>query len=893
MKRGSEMPHWHSLPAQEVLTELGSSPHGLSPDEIVRRRNEYGTNELVEKKPPSLLKRLLDQLKSLLVIILLGAVVVALALGEWVDASVVGAIVIINAILGLVQDARAERALAALKRMSSPLAQVLRENRVMEIPTQELVPGDLVLLASGSKIPADARLLKGVNLQVDEAPLTGESLPVEKEEPALPEQTPLADRHNMLYMGTTVTYGRGEAVVVSTGMATEIGKIATLLQKSTKEITPLQRNLEQVGRILAILVGAVCLLVLGVGALHGIPLLTMFLIAVSLAVAAIPEGLPAIVTIVLALGTQRMAKRGAIVRHLPAVETLGSTSVICSDKTGTLTLNEMMVEKIVTPSDRYEVTGSGYEPGGEVYLDEQPIVQLPSSLELLLRAATLNTDATLQQTDGQWQIVGDPTEGALVVLAAKNGFWKEQLEQEYQRIDEVPFSSERKMMTTVFHSDAATWVFSKGAPDLLLNSCTHYRQEQDEHPLTLEWRERFERQNAELAREGLRVLGIAYRQTQREETHWEQGMVFLGLAAMRDPARAEAKQAIATCRQAGIKPVMITGDHLLTATAIGSQLNLIGHEREAITGTELSTWSDPELLQAAPHISVYARVSPEDKVRILTAYQRLGNVVAMTGDGVNDAPALKKADIGVAMGITGTDVTKEAADMILTDDNFATIVSAVEEGRTIFTNIRKFLSFLLSCNLGEVLSVFLGFFLFPAAGVLLTAPQILWMNLVTDGLPALALGMDPAAADVMQHPPRPRREGVFTRPLYLWIAISALIMTAGTLLAFWFGNGEGGRGQSMAFTTLVLLELLFALNSRSQPGGARRVAFFQNRYLLWACLGSLLLQLALLYVPFLNDLFETVPLSGLDWGIIAAICAGCMIVLEGIKRLWRPRPARR
>jgi Ca2+-transporting ATPase len=876
---------WHDRSGEEVLLALNSKPEGLTKEEAAGQRDQVGYNELEGNKPPSILVRLFDQLKSLLVLILLAAVAVSLALGEWVDAGVVGAIVILNAILGLVQEARAEKALTALKKMASPLAQVLREGQVEEIPTRELVPGDIVLLSSGSKVPADARLIQSANLQVDEATLTGESLPVEKSIEVLPVQSPLAERRNMLFMGTTVTYGRGNAVVVATGMATEIGKIAHLLQSSEKETTPLQKNLGQVGKILAILVGLVCILVLGVGILQGVPLLAMFLIAVSLAVAAIPEGLPAIVTIVLALGTQRMAKRGAIIRHLPAVETLGSTSVICSDKTGTLTLNEMMVEKIFTPEGTYDVTGRGYEPGGEVYLDDQPITGLPVSLERLLLAAALDTDATLQQADGQWQIHGDPTEGALVVLAAKNGLWKERLDHDYQRFDEVPFTSERKMMTTVFRHDSSAWVFSKGAPDVLLNVCSFYQHGVDLRPMTPDWRERYQRENEALAREGLRILALAYREAQEQEPPWEQGMIFLGLVAMRDPARTEARQAIADCRQAGIKPVMITGDHLLTATAIGSQLQLLAQESEAVTGAELSSWSEQDLQRAAPHLSVYARVSSEDKVRILTAYQRLGHVVAMTGDGVNDAPALAKADIGVAMGITGTDVTKEAADMILTDDNFATIVSAVEEGRTIFTNIRKFLAFLLSCNLAEVLAVFLGFFFFPGVGALLTAPQILWMNLVTDGFPALALGMGPAEADVMRKAPRPKKEGIFTRPLSFRIALSALVMAAGTLVAFWFGSAEGGKGQSMAFTAIVLLELLsaFSIRSRAFLGGS----ILRNRTLLFACLGSFVLQLALLYVPFLSRSFETIPLGWSEWGVIGGICVVSMILLESVKRISR------
>ncbi|MEI6308457.1 MAG: cation-translocating P-type ATPase [bacterium] len=879
---------WHTVPQDQLLLDLQTTTAGLSSEEAATRLSHYGPNELQEKLKPTLLVRFFEQFKSLLVLILLAAIIISLFLGEWVDAAVIGAIVILNAILGLAQEARAEQALAALKRMSLPFAQVVRGDQVEEAPTRLLVPGDLILVAAGSKVPADARLLEAANLQADEAALTGESVPVEKELTLLSAQAPLAERRNMIYTGTTITYGRGTAVVVTTGMETEIGRIARLLEEGKKESTPLQRNLEQVGKVLALLVGLVCLVVFLTGWLQGIPLLTMFLLSVSLAVAAIPEGLPAIVTIVLALGTQRMAKRGAIIRHLPAVETLGSTSVICSDKTGTLTLNEMMVERIFTPTAAYEVSGAGYQPSGAIHLDDRPVETIPPSLAKLLLAATMNTDAALTQKEEQWEIHGDPTEAALIVLAAKSGIWKESVKTGAQRIAEVPFSSDRKRMTTAFAFPETIEVFSKGAPDILLDLCTAVWEDGQSLPLRSTMRQAIQTRNEEYAREGLRVLAIAGKtlplHSCPEPKTLEDNLVFYGLAAMRDPARSEAREAIETCRRAGIKPVMITGDHLLTATAIGGQLRLLEGENQALTGAELAALTDEELAKRAPNLSVYARVSPEDKVRIMETYQKLGHVVAMTGDGVNDAPALKRADIGIAMGITGTDVTKETADMILTDDNFATIVSAVEEGRTIFTNIKKFLAFLLSCNMAEVLAVFLGFLLFPKMGPLLTAPQILWMNLVTDGFPALALGMDPPEKDVMGRPPRSRTQGVFTRPLFLRIGVAAAIMAAGALLAFLWGAQAGvGKAETMAFTTIVSLELLFAFLSRSERIPTWKMKLFENRYLLWACLLSFLLQLVLIYFPPLQGAFSTVPLGWLDWGITAVILLVSGLLMEGLK----------
>lgn len=877
------MVNWHSLKEEEVFQILKSSPKGISDKEAKIRLEKYGRNELKEKKKASIWVRFLNQFKSPLILILLLAIAVSAILGELIDALVISAIVLMNAILGLIQEERAEKALQALKKLAVPKTQVIREDKIKEINSTEIVPGDVIVLSAGNKVPADARIISSFNLMTDEAPLTGESVPVEKSVDVLEEGASLGERRNMVFSGTTVTYGRGEAVVVSTGMSTEIGKIATLLEETEKEATPLQRNLDQVGKVLAFMVLGICLVVFLLGILRGAPLLFMLLLSISLAVAAIPEGLPAVVTIVLALGTQRMAQRGAIVRHLPAVETLGSTSIICSDKTGTMTLNEMTVETIVTAQEEFKVTGRGYEPKGEIMGKEGNLKSLPFDLKILLMASALNTDAHVIQEEGKWEIRGDPTEGALVVLASKLGLDKKELLSRYKRVQEIPFTSERKMMTTVYEKDGERLVFSKGAVDVLIHFCSRLQQGEEVEALSQEGKKIILKKNERMAREGLRVLGIAYKPW-KENEDLEKNLIFLGLVGMRDTPREEVKEAIAICRKAGIKPVMITGDHLLTAVTIGSELGLIQREEEAITGEELSRLSDQELLRKAPDLSVYARVLPEDKVRILTAYQSLGHIVAMTGDGINDAPALKQANIGVAMGITGTDVSKEAADMVLTDDNFATIVKAVEEGRTIFANIKKFVSFLLSCNLAEVLAVFLGFLLFPAREPILTPAQILWMNLVTDGLPALALGVDPPEKGIMEQKPRSKRTGIFTKRVLWSLGISAILMALSTIGAFLFGlRNSVAEGETMAFTTIVILELLFSFYSRSEKLPGWSLGLTANKYLVGAVLSSILLQVLIIYAPGLSQAFGTVPLNLMDWELIILLSLVNFGLLEVLK----------
>ncbi|MCR4429086.1 MAG: calcium-translocating P-type ATPase, SERCA-type [Caldiserica bacterium] len=879
------MTNWHSLKEEEVFKTLSSSPSGISEEEAKARLQTFGKNELKEKERVPIWLRFLDQFKSPLIFILLAAILVSGILGEYIDAIVISAIVLMNAILGLIQEERAEKALQALKKMAVPKAQVIREGKIKEIDSTEVVPGDVIVLSAGNRVPADARVISSFNLMTDEAPLTGESVPVEKSVGVLEEETSLGEQRNMVFSGTTVTYGRGEAVVVSTGMSTEIGKIATLLEETEKEATPLQRNLDQVGKVLALMVLGICLVVFLVGILRGAPILFMLLLSISLAVAAIPEGLPAVVTIVLALGTQRMAQRGAIIRHLPAVETLGSTSIICSDKTGTMTLNEMTVEFLVTAKDEFKITGKGYEPKGEIQAEDGPLSDLPPDIEKLVVAASLNTDAHLVKEGERWEIRGDPTEGALVVLSHKLGFKKEDLLKEYQRIHEIPFTSERKMMTTVFRKDGAHFAFSKGAPDVLIHFCNRIQNGEEVEPLSERGKDLILKKNERMARDGLRVLGIAYKPLKENEAP-EKDLIFLGLVGMRDAAREEVKEAIEICRKAGIKPVMITGDHLLTAVAIGSQLGLIEKEHQAITGEDLSRLSPEELLKKAPELSIYARVSPEDKVRILNAYQSLGHVVAMTGDGINDAPALKQANIGVAMGITGTDVSKEAADMVLTDDNFATIVKAVEEGRTIFSNIKKFISFLLSCNLAEVLAVFMGFLLFPAREPILTPAQILWMNLVTDGLPALALGVNPPEKGVMEEKPRSKKTGIFTKRVLWRLGISALLMAVSTLFAFVFGLKHSVvKGETMAFTTIVVLELLYSFYSRSDRLPGWKMGFGSNKYLIWAVISSFLLQVLIVYTPGISRAFGTLPLDLIDWGFIALLGIVNFGLLEALKVL--------
>ncbi|MCC6175412.1 MAG: cation-translocating P-type ATPase [Chloroflexi bacterium] len=889
-------------PGDDVLQALGSDARcGLSRDEAARRLQECGPNQLEAEPPVPAWRRFLAQFQDTLVILLLLATVVSAIV--WLyerdtplpyEALTILAIVLLNGVLGYVQEARAERAVAALKAMTANEAGVIRDGERQRVPATDLVPGDLILLEEGDTVPSDARVLRSTSLQTAEAALTGESNPIPKSVDPIPEEVGLGDQENMVFSGTAVTYGRGTAVVTATGMRTEMGKIAGLLKDTELEETPLQKELDRTGKLLGIVVLAIAAVMVGtivfVGDVHDFStFVDVLILGVALAVAAVPEGLPAIVTAVLAIGVQRMARRHAIVRRLPAVETLGSATIIASDKTGTLTRNEMTVRVIQTASGRVDVEGTGYAPHGDLRHQNGAVEQdgLRIEVDRALLAASLANNAVVRATDGRWSVQGDPTEGALVVAGRKAGLIPADLESSHPRVGEVPFSSERKLMSTVHRDDKdGLLVVTKGAPDILLARCKHEQIGPDVRSLSSERRAEILSTNDGLAGEALRTLGVAYRRLPSDmaeesfDDRLEHDLTWIGLIGMIDPPRAEAKEAVARALGAGVRPIMITGDHPKTAAVIASELG-IATDGRAVVGRELEEMSEPALRETVRHVSVYARVNPEHKLRIVKALQANGDVAAMTGDGVNDAPALRSADIGVAMGITGTDVSKEAADMILSDDNFATIVAAVEEGRAIFANIQKFLRYLLSSNIGEVLTMFLGVIL---AGVLglgghgeavvlpLLATQLLWVNLVTDGPPALALGLDPPTGDLMRRRPRSQGGGVLSRRAWAEIAYLGAVMAIGTLLVLdgslpdglIEGSGSMEYARTMAFTTLVLYQMFNVFNARSEDQSAFS-GLFRNRWLWLAVTFSCLLQLLPVYVPLLQEAFGTEPLAAADW----------------------------
>jgi P-type Ca2+ transporter type 2C len=878
---------------------------GLTSDEARARVAQHGYNELQESQGPSFLKMVLAQLRNFLVVILIVASLISMALGEFIDAAVIMAIVVLNAVIGVVQESKAEKALAALKRMSSPMAKVVRDGQLQDISSRELVPGDIVLLETGNYVPADIRLTEAVNLKVDEASLTGESMPVEKDAAVViaPGAT-VGDRRNSGFMSTMVTYGRGRGIVVATGMHTQIGQIAQMIQSFEQEPTPLQMKLEDLGKALGMIALGICALIFAIGILRGERLLEMFLVAVALAIAAVPEGLPAIVTICLALGMQRMVARHALLRRLPAVETLGSTTVICSDKTGTLTQNEMTVVKMYVSDGFVDVSGRGYSPVGEFSRNGSGLFpERHSSTATLLKGAALCNDAVLQRSaersDG-WQIVGDPTEGALAVVAAKAGLWRDELDGKHPRAAEVPFDSDRKRMATINVENGSSpyRAYVKGAPDVMIGLCTKLLEEGREIPLDDAKRADILEANHAMATRALRVLAVAYRDFQELPAQpcpdsVETGMTLVGLLGMIDPARPEVKDAVHVCRQAGIKAVMITGDHKDTAISIAQELDILAPGGNVLTGTQLDELDQAEFLTLVESTSVYARVSPAHKVRIVEALKERGHVAAMTGDGVNDAPALKRADIGVAMGITGTDVTKETADMVLTDDNFASIVSAVEEGRVIYANIRKFVFFLLSCNVGEILAVFVAMVI--GMPVPLRPIQLLWLNLLTDGLPALALGLEKAEPGTMKRPPRPKREPILNREMQIGILIQGIAIMTATLGAFAVGlirhPGDLVAAQTMAFTTLVVSELLRAYTARSEYYPIFAIGPFSNKHMVGATATSSLLILLPLYVPILNPIFHVAPPSTEDWMVILGMALIPSVIAEISKiflRRWSP-----
>ncbi len=929
----------HAIPIERVAEEFGTDLQlGLSDQESQARLEQYGLNELMERPRPGFLKLLFDQFNNFLVIILIVAAVISLFLEEYIDASAIMAIVILNAVLGVVQESKAEQALAALKKMAAPNAAVIRNGHQVTIPSRELVPGDLVLLDVGNYVPADIRLVESINLKVEEAALTGESVPVNKEAQAiLDKDIPIGDWRNSAFMGTVITYGRGKGLVTATGMQTQIGLIAEMLQSYEEEATPLQRKLDQLGHFLAIVCLAICAFIFVLGIVrdtapmtaftqgidtylqvHEAEIVDLFLVAVSLAIAAVPEGLPAIVTICLALGMQRMIRRHALIRKLPAVETLGCATIICSDKTGTLTQNEMMVVRGWVSGKTFQVTGEGYNPTGNFSYNGQPFEPNTDSMaSLLLHGALLCNDAKLEEGDEQageraWRMVGDPTEGALVVAAAKAKLSRKAVEKSLPRVMEIPFDSERKRMTTIHQtqttngqipepilSRAPLVAFVKGAPDIVLKYCDCIVVDGQVQPLTEEKRQEILAANQDMARQALRVLGVAYRPLTElpEEASpdvVERELTFIGLLGMIDPARPEVKTAVQVARTAGLKSAMVTGDYRDTAVAIAEEIGLLSPNGKVLTGEELDRISDEEFADIVEQVEVYARVSPQHKVKIVEALKKRDHIVAMTGDGVNDAPALKRANIGVAMGITGTDVSKETADMVLTDDNYASIVSAIEVGRIIYANIRKFVFYLLACNLGEILIIF--FSMLGGLPIPFRPIHLLWLNLVTDGAPALALGLEKGDPDTMNQPPRPPREPVMNRDMMISVVTISLADTIAVLSVFLIAMsrfpGHLLAAQTMAYTTLVCSELLRAYTSRSEHYSVFSLGLFSNRWMVWATLTSLGLMLLVLYVPFLRPFFSTVPLSLGDWLVMIPFMFVAPIVAEITKIVLRRRNAK-
>ncbi|MFC5703445.1 calcium-translocating P-type ATPase, SERCA-type [Cohnella faecalis] len=919
---------WHQIDVTELASRLGTDPkNGLSAEEAAQRLQRHGANELQERKGESPLKLLLNQFKDFMVLVLVGATVISGLLGEMLDALTIIAIILINGILGFFQEFRAERSLRALKELSAPSAKVVRDGTLLTVPANSLVPGDLVHVESGDRVPADLRFIECSQCSVDEAALTGESVPVVKSfQPIAAEELPLGDRKNCGYLGTMVTRGTAKGIVTVTGMSTEMGKIADLIQQTEEAETPLQRRLEQLGKILIVVALLLTVLVVAAGVLHGQPLYEMFLAGVSLAVAAIPEGLPAIVTIALALGVQRMIKRRAIVRKLPSVETLGCASVICSDKTGTLTQNKMTVTRLWVGGDRrIDVTGEGYGPAGLLQEAGKTIDPKGDAvLRRLTQVAALCNNAELAREERseepkrrkaagkagegeadeqyEWKVKGDPTEGALLVLATKTGLPRTSLDKLYDRAKEFPFDSERKRMSVLVDHQGGRLLCSKGAPDLLVERCGYVLWGDHVVPFTGTLRQKVLQANEAMAKDALRVLGFAYRDVKPHETceteeTAENGLIFVGLAGMIDPPRKEVEEAIVKCRQAGIKTVMITGDHGTTAEAIARSIGIIPRGGRVISGAELNQMNDADLDKVADEVNVYARVSPEHKLRIVQALQRRGHVVAMTGDGVNDAPAVKAADIGISMGITGTDVTKEASALVLADDNFASIVAAVEEGRGIYENIRKFIRYLLASNVGEIMTMFLAMMM--GLPLPLVPIQILWVNLVTDGLPAMALGVDQAESDLMRQKPRSAKENIFARRLGWKIISRGILIGVCTLAAFMLTLGSGAsdaaaltHAQTVAFATLVMAQLIHVFDCRSSRSIFHR-RFFENKFLVLAVLSSLLLMLAVLYLEPLQPVFKTVPLSLRDWALVL-VAAGIPTFLMGIGSvLGTSKPKRR
>lgn len=884
----------------EVLANYSVNPsNGLTDLEVATQFEKYGYNRLEEEKGESFLRKLIRQFQDFLVIILIVASIFSAVTGDYFEALLIIAIVVLNALLGVYQEGRAEKAVEALQKMASPTARLLRNGKQVQVPSEEVVPGDIVLLEAGDIVPADVRLIESSNLAAEEAALTGESVPVEKHAVDLgQEDLPLGDRQNMLYSSTAVTSGRGTAVVVGTGDVTEMGKIAGQLHSIEDEQTPLQKSIDQLGKMLGLVLLGVVIITFLVGLLRGGDVRDLLMTSISLAVAAVPEGLPAIVTIVLSLGMGRMAQQNSIVKRLLAVETLGSVDIICSDKTGTLTQNEMTVTRVYVGGETYEVSGVGYAPEGTITSSEGKVSEgaIPDNLSRLLTIASLCNEAELQENEGAWGILGDPTEASLLALARKAGFVRSDLQNKYPRIGDLPFDSSRKMMS-VFHTDFSdgTLSLTKGAPDIILKRSSRELTPDGVVELTDARRQEILDVNNTYAQSALRVLSFAYSEHPDGDFETaEENLIFVGLVGMIDPARPEVRDAMALCHQAGIRAVMITGDYRETALAIARDLNMMKEGDLVFSGTELDGMSDEDLRAVVDQVAVFARVSPEHKLRIVNALRANGHITSMTGDGVNDAPALKQADIGVAMGITGTEVSKGAADMILTDDNFATIVTAVQEGRIIYANIRKFVNFLLSCNIGEVLVIFLSILILGPQMIPLVPIQLLWLNLVTDSFPALALGQEKGESDIMLQPPRRSDSRILNKDMIWSIATQAIAIFASVYIAFNFGLARYGTeaglphdgARTYAFVTLILAELLRAYSSRSEHESVFKIGLFSNMTMLTATAISFVLLILVIYIPFLDPVFHTIPLGILEWLLLIGLALIPFIVGELFKKIY-------
>lgn len=868
---------WWNQSPENVCFNLQTDIHkGLTSEKAEKRFQEFGPNQLPEQKKVSPLTLLISQFSSFIVWTLIVAAFIAGFLGEWVDATAIGVIVVLNAFLGFFQEYRAEKSLAALRKMATPFSKVIRDGELQTLPSEKIVPGDLILIEAGDRIPADGRIIQSIELSTQEAALTGESMPIHKiADPLEKPDLSVGDKKNMGFLGTVAVSGKGYMIVTETGLQTELGKIASLLQGGRGELTPLQIRLEELGHRLVWICLGVVALVFALGFFRGTPLVENLLISISLAVAAIPEGLPAIVTVALSIGVRKMAKRNALVRRLPSVETLGCTTVICTDKTGTLTQNEMVVRSIWVNDSFVDVTGVSYNPEGDFKVKDVKInLQYNPELIIALKIGILCNSAELRQNaEKEWSIAGDPTEGALLTVAGKAKFFKQELEQKNPILGEIPFDSERKRMSIARQTSEGPMLFIKGATDVVLAHTESILLNGKNEPLTAERKQTILDANAHLASQALRVLAVGYRplsQDSKINSLMEDKIILVGLIAMMDPPRPEVKKSIETCRKAGITTVMITGDHKETAVAVAKEVNLMKEGALAVTGAELEQMDDQSLRDKVRNIAIYARTSAAHKLRIVHAWKSQGEVIAMTGDGVNDAPAIKEADIGVAMGITGTDVTKEASDMVILDDNFSSIVNAVEEGRGIYDNIIKFVNYLMSSNIAELLVIFIGMlvgFRDPLGNpfVSLSAVQLLWLNLVTDGFPAIALGLDPVDPTAMNRPPRKSSDSILPLRFAVQLFLTGFVIAIGTLVACHFGLRQSAElAQTMAFTTLVVLELVRVQTVRSQY----HMSIFSNPYIILALASSFLLQLFVIYTPFLQTVFGTAPLTFAEWGVI-------------------------